>query len=62
MKVKVRKKPAPAVECGKRVNVTADIPFLTRDIDCYFNHRKYYPLIREAVRTATKRISKISDS
>lgn len=39
MKVKVRKKPAPAVECGKRADETEVIPFLTSDIGGY-RHRK----------------------
>ena len=39
MKVKVRKKPAPAVVCGKRANRAADRPFLTNDISSCCNHR-----------------------
>ena len=42
MKVKVRKKPVPAVECRKRTDETEVIPFLTNDIGGY-RHRKETP-------------------
>lgn len=44
MRVKVRKKPAPAVVSGKRTNDPANVPFLTQDICRYSNNRKKKPV------------------
>lgn len=58
MRVKVRKKPAPAVVSGERAKVTADIPFLTEDISGYCVHRKHSQMIKEAVRNAVNNLPK----
>ncbi len=56
MLVKVRKKPAPAVECWERANRADNMPFLTTDIREYCNYRKFNPVIKAAVRNAVKNL------